>query len=81
MQFVSLSSFKLCYLNICMSYTLRLVEFRSMKYRGPLELRVENQIICYKCGECLRVPNFTGFCDIILAGISATMRHSAEILV
>ena len=61
-----------------MSYTLRLVEFRSMKYRGPLELRVENQIICYKCGECLRVPTFTGFCDIILAGISATMRHSAE---
>ena len=52
-----------------------------MKYRGPLELRVENQIICYKCGECLRVPTFTGFCDIILAGISATMRHSAEILV
>ena len=61
-----------------MSITLRLVEFRSMKYRGPLELRVENQIICYKCGECLRVPTFTGFCDIILAGISATMRHSAE---
>ena len=49
-----------------------------MKYRGPLELRVENQIICYKCGECLRVPTFTGFCDIILVGISATNRHSAE---
>ena len=41
-EFINIDKFTL---GICMSYAFRQMEFRSMKYKGPLELRVDNKII------------------------------------